>query len=136
MLAGAGQATGAARLSDGRGRHTTTGRSLHLCPGGACIIDTPGLRTWRPDADAEALAATFEDIGALAGNCQYRDCRHASEPGCAVRAAVDADRLMNYHKLLRDAARGTQTPLDRIAERARWKAIGRAGAARARDKRR
>jgi ribosome biogenesis GTPase len=135
-LADAGQDTGGLRKGDGRGRHTTTARSMHVCAGGAAIIDTPGLRTWRPDADEESLAATFADIEALAGRCRFRDCRHHDEPGCAVRDAVDADRLLNYHKLLRDAQRSEQTPLDRIAERARWKRLGKAGAARAREKRR
>ncbi|MEC5160853.1 MULTISPECIES: ribosome small subunit-dependent GTPase A [unclassified Janthinobacterium] len=122
-LCGGGQQTGGVRRGDGRGRHTTTSRSLHQCEGGACIIDTPGLRSWRPDANERALAATFEDIDALAAGCQFRDCGHADEPGCAVRGAVDADRLRNYHKLLREARRGQQTPLERIAERAKWKVL-------------
>lgn len=135
LLDDAQQATGAVRSSDGRGRHTTTARSLHRLAEGACVIDTPGLRTWRPDADEQALAATFEDVQSLAAHCQFRDCRHENEPGCAVRGAVAADRLLNYHKLLRDAQRAEQTPLDRIELRRKWKAIGKAGASRARDKR-
>jgi ribosome biogenesis GTPase len=134
-LTDAGQATGGVRTSDGRGRHTTTARSMHLCPQGACIIDTPGLRTWRPDADADSLAATFEDVTALALRCQFRDCRHEGEPGCAVRASIDADRLENYRKLLRDAQRGEMTVLDRIALRSKWKRIGKAGTQRAKEKR-
>ncbi|MDN2698394.1 ribosome small subunit-dependent GTPase A [Janthinobacterium sp. SUN073] len=115
------QTTNDVRHGDGRGRHTTTARSLHLCADGACIIDTPGLRSWQADADAQTLAATFYDIVALAATCQFRDCQHASEPGCAVRGAIDADRLRNYHKLLRDALRGETTPLERSAARAKWK---------------
>lgn len=129
------QLTGGVRRGDGRGRHTTTSRSLHRCPGGACIVDTPGLRTWRADADQKTLAATFEDIDAFAARCQFRDCRHESEPGCAVRAHVAEDRLLNYHKLLRDARRGQQTPLERIAQRQKWKKLGKAGTLRAREKR-
>ncbi|WP_233259392.1 ribosome small subunit-dependent GTPase A [Ramlibacter sp. WS9] len=129
------QSTGGVRKGDGRGRHTTTARSLHQSPAGACIVDTPGLRTWRADADAEALAATFDDIETFASRCQFRDCRHESEPGCAVRAQVSEDRLLNYHKLLRDAQRGQQTPMERMAQRRKWKALGKAGSARARDKR-
>ena len=135
-LCTAGQATNGVRHGDGRGRHTTTARSLHLCAGGACIIDTPGLRSWRADADAQTLAATFDDIAALAATCQFRDCRHTSEPGCAVRGAVDDDRLRNYHKLLRDARRIEETPLERIAARAKWKTILKAGLERGKDKRR
>lgn len=130
------QATNGVRHGDGRGRHTTTARSLHLCASGACIIDTPGLRSWRADADAQTLAATFDDIAALAAMCQFRDCQHASEPGCAVRGAVDGDRLRNYHKLLRDARRGEETPLERISARAKWKTILKAGLERGREKRR
>ncbi|MCC7703468.1 ribosome small subunit-dependent GTPase A [Janthinobacterium sp. GW460P] len=135
-LSAADQATNGVRHGDGRGRHTTTARSLHLCASGACIIDTPGLRSWRADADAQTLAATFDDIAALAATCQFRDCQHASEPGCQVRGAVEADRLRNYHKLLRDARRSEETPLERIAARAKWKTILKAGLERGKDKRR
>jgi ribosome biogenesis GTPase len=134
-LTDAGQSTGAVRRGDGRGRHTTTARSLHPCPQGSCIIDTPGLRTFRPDADARTLAATFEDVQALAQQCRFRDCRHEGEPGCAVRAHVDADRIDNYQKLMRDAQRSEMTALERIELRGKWKAIGKAGSQRARDKR-
>ena len=130
------QATGGVRMGDGRGRHTTTARSLHLCAAGACIIDSPGLRTWRPDADGDALAATFDDVQALALGCRYRNCRHEAEPGCAVRDKVPEDRLRNYQKLLRDAERGDRTPLQRIALRQKWKRLGKAGSQRAQDKRR
>jgi len=133
-LTQAHQQTGGVRNGDNRGRHTTTSRSLHLCPDGACIIDTPGLRSWQPDADEASVAASFEDIDALAAHCQFRDCRHTNEPGCAVRGVVDADRLQNYHKLLREARRSGQTPLERIAEVAKWKVMQRAASARARDK--
>jgi ribosome biogenesis GTPase len=135
LVGDAHQATGAVRKGDGRGRHTTTARSLHRLAEGACIIDTPGLRTWRPDADEQSLAATFEDVQSLAMRCQFRDCRHENEPGCAVRAAIAADRLLNYHKLLRDAQRAGQTPLDRIELRRKWKKLGKAGSQRVRDKR-
>ena len=77
----------------------------------------------------------LEDIEAFASRCQFRDCRHESEPGCAVRANVAEDRLLNYHKLLRDAQRSYQTPLERIALRQKWKSLRKAGAVRAREKR-
>lgn len=134
-LAEAGQLTGGVRSSDGRGRHTTTARSMHRCAQGACIIDTPGLRTFRPDADAKTLAATFEDVQSLSQQCRFRDCRHENEPGCVVRARVEADRLDNYKKLLRDAERGDMTPLQRIEQRNKWKKIGKAGSQRAKEKR-
>ncbi len=133
-LTRAHQDMGGVRKSDGRGMHTTTGRSLHFSRTGACIIDTPGLRTWQPDADETTLAATFGDIDALAAQCQFRDCRHQGEPGCAVIAHVDADRLANFHKLLRDVRRGEQTPLQRIAARGKWKTMQKAAASRIREK--
>jgi ribosome biogenesis GTPase len=130
-LAGASlQVTGGVRARDGRGQHTTTARSLHCLPGGACIIDTPGLRTWQPDADAAALSASFEDIASLAAQCRFRDCRHEGEPGCAVRAGVAPDRLLNFRKLLRDAGRSERTPLERAGQRAKWKRLGKAGSRR------
>ncbi len=134
-LSGSLQATGGTRHGDDRGRHTTTARSLHRCPGGACIIDTPGLRAWQPDADEDELELSFNDIAALAEGCQFRDCRHASEPGCAVRDVVDADRLQNYRKLLREVRRAEQTALERIAERGKWKVLMKEAKQRGRDKR-
>jgi len=136
VLSGSQQCTGAIRADDGRGRHTTTARSLHLCPDGACIIDTPGLRSWQPDADEDAIMAAFTDIDELASQCRFPDCRHDSEPGCAVRGVIDSDRLLNYRKLLREAQRSVRTPLERQREVAKWKVLSRAAVARSRDKRR
>lgn len=134
-LTGGELATGEVREDDSRGRHTTTSRSLHRCPGGACIIDTPGLRSWSPDGDEEDLDISFDDIAALALDCQFRDCQHGAEPGCAVRGAVDPDRLSNYFKLLREMRRHQQTVLDRIAERNKWKGLMKEANARSRAKR-
>jgi len=126
------QDTGAVREHDSRGKHTTTSRSLHRLPGGACVIDTPGLRTLRPDVDEATLAATFGDIATLAAQCRFRDCRHGDEPGCAVRDGVDHDRLRNFHKLLREAKRDTLTPLQRQQQVSVYKQ--RAKAFKARDR--
>jgi ribosome biogenesis GTPase / thiamine phosphate phosphatase len=114
--------------ADGTGRHTTTHRELVRLPGGALVIDTPGLRElqfWEGD-----LSAAFEDIELLAADCRFRDCAHAREPGCAVLAAVDngtlaLDRLRSWRKLQREleaiAAR-TDHRL-RVARKKRWKQI-------------
>jgi ribosome biogenesis GTPase len=99
------------------------------------VIDTPGLRTLRPDGDASSVAGAFADIDALASRCRFADCRHQQEPGCAVREGVDSDRLRNYHKLLREMRRDTMTPLDRQRQLAHWKAIGRGATARMKLKR-
>jgi ribosome biogenesis GTPase len=126
-LAGAAlQDTGGVRDHDGRGKHTTTSRSLHRLPGGACIIDTPGLRALRPDVDEATLAWLFDDIGRLAMQCRFRDCRHQEEPGCAVREGIGSDRLRNYHKLLREARRDTMTVLERQQQASVWKQRGKA----------
>jgi ribosome biogenesis GTPase len=129
------QLTGGNRLGDGRGRHTTTARSLHAMPGGACIIDTPGLRTLRLDGEAESLNAVFDDIARLALQCRFRDCRHEDEPGCAVREGVPAARLRSFQKLLREARRDTQTALERKVQVSQWKARGRAAKVRMETKR-
>jgi ribosome biogenesis GTPase len=134
LVGAAVQDTGGTRAGDGRGRHTTTVRTLHPLPGGACLIDTPGLRTLRLDADAADVVGAFDDIANLASACRFRDCRHDGEPGCAVRDALPAARLKNFHKLQREAARDTMSALERQALIARWKAIGRAGKTRAKQK--
>lgn len=134
-LAASAQQTGGVRKGDGRGRHTTTARSLHQCANGACIIDTPGLRSWSPDVDEESLGIAFDDIDTLAMHCRFRNCEHKDEPGCAVRDVIDADRLQNYQKLLREVRRSQQTALDRINERAKWKVLHKAAVARVREKR-
>ena len=135
LLGRAAQDTGPVRAHDHRGKHTTTARSLHLLPGGACVIDTPGLRALRPDVDEARLAATFADIESLALRCRFRDCRHEGEPGCAVREGVPADRLRNFNKLLREARRDTMSVLERQQQVSVWKARGRAARVNGRAKR-
>ncbi|TJZ76223.1 ribosome small subunit-dependent GTPase A [Chitiniphilus eburneus] len=135
LLATPAQQTGAVRHGDNRGRHTTVARHLFRLPEGACLIDTPGLRTWRPDADEAELSAGFDDIQALAAHCRYRDCQHREEPGCAVRGAVPDDRLRNYHKVMHDARQGRLTMLERKAQTAKWKVISKAAVAHAKAKR-
>jgi ribosome biogenesis GTPase / thiamine phosphate phosphatase len=92
------------RESDSRGRHTTRHRQLVLLPGGAMVIDTPGMRELQLWDTAQGMEETFDDLLALAGECRFRDCRHRAEPGCAVRAAIEAgafpaQRLDHYLKL-------------------------------------
>ncbi len=129
------QLTGDVRLDDSRGRHTTRARTLHRLPGGACLIDTPGLRGLRVDLDEQQLTASFTDIAELAQQCRFRDCRHQDEPGCAVRAGIASDRLRNFQKLTREVQREQMTFLDRRRQLAEWKSRGRAAAQRLRIKR-
>jgi ribosome biogenesis GTPase len=95
------QATKDVREHDSRGRHTTTHRQLFVLPGGASVIDTPGMREFQL-TDHAGLESVFADIEALAGQCRFADCAHGAEPGCAVRERIDAERLASYHKLLRE----------------------------------
>jgi ribosome biogenesis GTPase / thiamine phosphate phosphatase len=109
LLGRAIQETQEVRESDSRGRHTTTAREIFALPAGALLMDTPGLRElqlW--DAD-EGISQTFADIESLAGHCRFGDCRHDGEPGCAVKAAMEAGaldmaRLENWRKLERELA--------------------------------
>ncbi|MGW4890518.1 ribosome small subunit-dependent GTPase A [Streptomyces murinus] len=97
----------AARDVDGKGRHTTTTRNLLALPGGGVLIDTPGLRgVGLYDAES-GVGQVFAEIEELAERCRFHDCAHESEPGCAVRAAVDGGelpvrRLESYRKLIRE----------------------------------
>ena len=93
-LAGAEVAlTGDVRAFDAKGRHTTTRRELHLLPGGGIVVDTPGIRAIGLFVDPEAIDAAFSDIDDLSTKCRFNDCTHDHEPGCAVRAAVEAGEL-------------------------------------------
>jgi ribosome biogenesis GTPase / thiamine phosphate phosphatase len=129
------QDTGPNRRGDSRGRHTTTVRSLHVAAGGACIIDTPGLRTMRLDADAATLEGVFDDIARLSSMCRFRDCRHQGEPGCAVREQAAPERLVNFQKLQREMQRDAMSALQRKEQRNVWKARHKAGRERERAKR-
>ncbi len=101
------QAVQAVRASDSRGRHTTTSRELFALPGGALLIDTPGLRELQLWEATQGVEQAFSDIEALTAQCRYGNCGHTTEPGCAVQAAIaegrlDADRLENQRKLQRE----------------------------------
>jgi ribosome biogenesis GTPase len=79
--------------ADGRGRHTTTYRALVPLPGAGAVLDTPGVRGVGLFEAAAGLDHAFADVSRLAARCRFTDCRHAAEPDCAVRAAVEAGRL-------------------------------------------
>lgn len=124
------QRVGAVRDTDRKGRHTTSRRELVLLPGGGAVIDTPGLREVQMWADENSLSSVFEDIERLSHECRFIDCTHHSEPGCAVKAAIqqgslDVARLQSYRKLegeLRHLA-ARQNDRTRLEERAKWKKI-------------
>jgi ribosome biogenesis GTPase len=116
----------------GQGRHTTSHRQLMKVPGGGLVIDTPGLREIQLWAGAEALTEVFLDIEELALGCRFTDCRHETEPDCAVVAALeagtlDAKRFTSYRKLQREL-RAIEVKADvrlQIEERRKWKLIHR-----------
>lgn len=93
----------------GEGRHTTTHAHLYALPDGGDLVDSPGVRDFAPYAPAsEAIIAAFPEIAAHLGECRFHDCRHAAEPGCAVKAAAEAGtiaptRLRNFLALMAEA---------------------------------
>lgn len=133
LLGQARQATRAVRAGDDRGRHTTTHRELLPLPGGALLIDTPGLRELTLWADDQALGSAFGDIEALASQCAFGDCSHRREPRCAVQAALasgqlEPQRLASFFKLQAElrALAVRQDAGAQAAERQRWKSIHKA----------
>lgn len=118
------------RELDGKGRHTTTHREIYRLACGALLLDTPGMRELGITEAGEGLAETFEELDELVESCRFRDCAHESEPGCAVRAALEAgelteERWASYIKLRREAAyerRRTDVGAA-LAEKRRWKQI-------------
>ncbi len=131
------QAVGDLR-SDERGRHTTTARQLILMPERGALIDTPGMRELGLLDDAGGLETSFADVLAFAARCRFRDCAHASEPGCGVVGAIEsgelpAVRFQSYQKLLAEiaAAERKRNPVLAARSKARSKEVHRALRARA-----
>src|SRR5262249_54027751 len=87
------QRTGAVREDDSRGRHTTTPRELFELPGGALLVDTPGIRALEVIGADDGVEIAFDDIADFASACRFSDCQHQGEPGCAVQMAIHEGRL-------------------------------------------
>jgi len=129
-LAGATVMVTRALRADGKGRHTTAHRELVVLPSGGLVVDTPGLRSVGLTDVEESLDLVFADVEELARDCRFADCGHDTEPGCAVRAALEAGELPerrweSYRKLQREArwmAMRHDARL-RAEERAKWKRI-------------
>ena len=120
-------ATQAIREDDAKGRHTTTRRELYFVPGGCLVLDTPGMRELQLTGAASGIADTFEDIQALSAQCRFGNCQHESEPGCAVREAIeggalDPGRLRRWRKL---RAEDTFNSASLAERRTRDKAFGK-----------
>ena len=130
------------RVTDSRGRHTSTARQMVLLDDGGVLIDTPGMRELQLWESGEALGDAFADVEAIAAECRFRDCRHRQEPGCAVRAAVGSSalsesRFESFQKLAAEREHQTRQ-LDARAmleEKRRAKVMGKALNKHLKDKR-
>lgn len=112
------QATAGIREDDAKGRHTTTGRTMHRLLSGGWLLDTPGMRELRMADAIEGIDALFDDLLQLAANCRFADCAHESEPGCAIQAEItsgrlDSKRLERARKLWREERAETETVHER-----------------------
>ena len=119
--------TQAIRGDDAKGRHTTTSRTMHHLPGGAWLLDTPGMRELQLTDVRTGLDDVFAEITELAATCRFVDCTHEAEPGCAIRRAIDDDeidveRLNRWKKLIKEDAYNKESIADR---RARGRALGK-----------
>ncbi len=108
------QDTGGIREDDAKGRHTTTDRSMFNLPQGGWVLDTPGMRELRLNDDAEGVAELFSDVESLITQCQFNNCHHEQDKGCAVQSALadgqlELRRWNNYLKLQRETLRARQT---------------------------
>ena len=121
------------RVYDSRGRHTTTARQLIALGDEGMLIDTPGMRELQLWDASVSLEEAFPDIEALAASCRFRDCRHAQEPGCAVRAAVESGdlpegRYESYQKLVseREYQRRQVDERALLEHKRKWKVVTKA----------
>lgn len=138
-LSGAAVMTTRELRADGKGRHTTAHRELVLLPGGGLVLDTPGLRSVGLTDVEESLDLVFAEVQALSADCRFADCGHVTEPGCAVRAALESGELPerrweSYVKLQREArwmAMRHDARL-RAEQRATWKRVAKGQRAAAR----
>jgi len=115
------QQTQSVRGDDDKGRHTTTGRSLHMLLSGGLLLDTPGMRELQLASCEQGIEETFSEISELSHQCKFADCQHENEPGCAVRAAIergdmDERRLTSYLKLMREQAHNEATLAEKRAK--------------------
>jgi ribosome biogenesis GTPase len=124
------QVVGEVRQGDDKGRHTTTHRELLILPSGGLLIDTPGMREVQIWAGEESFQETFADVEILAKQCRFHDCKHDTEPGCAVRQAIedgtlDYQRFLNHQKLQKelDYLVRKQDQKAHLAEKEKWKKI-------------
>ena len=112
------------RERDGKGRHTTTHRQLLMLPSGAMVIDTPGMRELGMWDLSQGLDGAFADVEQHLGHCKFRDCKHQSEPGCAVKEAIARGTLSlerwNSYNALKKERKYTESKTDYLREKQQW----------------
>lgn len=125
--------TGDVREGDNRGRHTTTSRNMLPIPGGGVLIDTPGIRSLALVASDAAVEEAFDDIAEIGMACRFRDCSHRTEPGCAVREAVELGqlsraRLDSFEKLSDEMAylARRESPKAAAEQERKWRTVHKA----------
>ena len=130
------------REHDDRGQHATRHRELIPTPNGALVLDTPGMRELQLWGVEEGVETAFDDIEELAASCHFSDCRHQTEPRCAVRDALEsgalaAARFENYLKMRRELEHlaRRQDQLAQRIEKNRWKKLSKAAEERSKSKR-
>lgn len=119
------QLTASVREGDSKGRHTTTSRSLHVLPQGGLLLDSPGMRELQIADVGSSVSVLFDDIEELFTRCRFSDCAHDQEPGCAVRAAIEAGdlderRYESYQKLRREERYAAESIAERHARSRSW----------------
>lgn len=139
-LTGLAEATQDIREDDAKGRHTTTARALRPTLHGGWLIDTPGIRELALAEAAEGIDAVFAEIVELARSCRFNDCAHETEPGCAVKAAIEAGsldpgRLERWRKLQREDRYNSESIAEARARYRRLNKMYKVGKARSDAKR-
>ena len=127
LSAGEVAATQDIREDDAKGRHTTSHRQLHILPNGCAVLDTPGVRELQLTEAETGVTEVFSDLDALSLDCRFNNCKHTTEPGCAVLAAlergdIDAARLGRWRKLVAEDQHNTASLAQR---RSKDKAFGK-----------
>ena len=138
-LTGTAQLTQSIREADAKGRHTTTACSRRRTLAVGWLIDTPGMQELRLSQAREGIDAVFADLAQLAQQCQFNDCQHTGEPGCAVQAAIqegslDQARLQRWQKLQREDAYFNRSAAELRAQKRSWKKRTKNGRAQAKMK--
>ncbi len=112
------------REDDSRGRHATTHRQLIMLPSGAMVIDTPGMRELGMWNVSEGIGQSFSDVEGYFGKCKFNNCKHDSEPGCAIKAAIEKGELSpsrwESYQNLKNEARYSDNKVEYLRQKQQW----------------